>query len=200
VIEFFDKVYEGIIATSLWEWLAVLSSILYVFFAAKKNIVCWFFALIASFLYIYVCFISMLYVETILHLFYLVMAVVGWLMWHKSQGIQMDIKTWTRTQHAINIFCSLIMAALLGYIFDTYTGQQNPYIDAFTTCYSLAATYMVTKKVLENWLYWIIIDAVSIYLYATRGLELSALLFFVFTLLAVWGYFSWSKQFKNQLT
>lgn len=198
MIEFFDKVYEGVAATSLWEWLAVLSSILYVFFAAKKKIVCWLFALIASFSYIYVCFISMLYVETILHVFYLVMAVVGWLMWKNTQGTKKDIKTWTGMQHVVNILCSLIIAILLGYIFDTYTEQANPYIDAFTTCYSLAATYMVTQKVLENWLYWIIIDAVSIYLYATRGLELSALLFLLFTLLAVWGYFSWSKQFKSQ--
>lgn len=200
MIEFFDKVYEGVMATSPWEWLAVLSSILYVFFAAKKKIICWFFALIASALYIYICFFSKLYIESILQVFYFVMAVVGWLMWQKTQGTQTDITTWTGTQHAINIFCSLILAALLGYVFDTYTGQENPYIDAFTTCYSLAATYMVTKKVLENWLYWIIIDGVSIYLYATRGLELSALLFFIFTVLAVWGYFSWKKQFKNQLT
>ena len=198
MIEFFDKVYEGVMATSLWEWLAVLSSILYVFFAAKKKIICWFFALIASALYIYVCFISMLYVETILHVFYLVMAVVGWLMWHKTHAIQVDIKTWTSMQHTVNIFCSLIIAIIVGYIFDTYTGQENPYMDAFTTCFSLAATYMVTQKVLENWLYWIIIDAVSVYLYATRGLELSALLFFIFTILAVWGYFSWSKQYKIQ--
>ena len=198
MIDFFDKVLAGVIATSLWEWLAVISSILYVFFAVKKKIVCWLFALIASALYIYICFFSRLYVETILQVFYLVMAVVGWLMWQKTQGTQKDIKTWTGTQHAVNIFCSLIIAVLLGYIFDTYTGQANPYIDSFTTCYSLAATYMVTKKVLENWLYWIIIDAVSIYLYAARGLELTALLFFLFTVLAVWGYFSWSKQFKSQ--
>lgn len=193
--EFIYRVWGGIMTSSILEWLAVISSVLYVFFAAKKKIVCWLFALIASALYIYICFFERLYIESILQGFYLIMAFVGWIMWKNTQGTEKDINTWTVTQHATNIFCSLIIALLLGYIFDIYTEQANPYIDAFTTIFSLAATYMVTQKVLENWLYWIIIDAVSIYLYASRGLELSAVLFFLFTAIAIWGYVSWRKQY-----
>jgi nicotinamide mononucleotide transporter len=86
----------------------------------------------------------------------------------------------------------------LGYIFDSYTNQENPYTDAFSTVFSLAATFMVTKKVLENWIYWIVIDAVCIYLFASRGLFLTSILFFFYTIIAVFGFVQWRRQFKLQ--
>jgi nicotinamide mononucleotide transporter len=85
---------------------------------------------------------------------------------------------------------------LFGYIFDQYSNQANPYLDAFTTIFSLMATFMVAKKVLENWIYWIIIDAFSVYLFASRGLYMTSVLFILYTLIAIFGYFSWKKQFN----
>ena len=101
-------------------------------------------------------------------------------------------------KHLINILLSGVTALLIGYIFDKYTAQANPYIDAFTTCYSLSATYMVTKKIIGNWLYWIVIDLVSIYLYAQRDYYLTAVQYGLFTLLAVYGYKVWRKEYKLQ--
>jgi nicotinamide mononucleotide transporter len=91
-----------------------------------------------------------------------------------------------------------VLAFILGYLFEKYTNQANPYIDAFTTLYSLSATYMVTKKILGNWIYWIIIDLVSIYLYAQRDYNLTAVQYGLFTVLAVFGFFAWRKEFKTQ--
>ena len=73
-----------------------------------------------------------------------------------------------------------------------------PYTDAFTTVFSLAATFMVTKKVLNNWLYWVVIDLVSIFLYMSRGLELAAVQYLLFTVLAILGWIQWRKQYKLQ--
>ncbi len=193
-----DAFISGVLATSLLEWLAVLTSILYVIFAARKQIVCWFFALVTSALYIVICYVAQLYIETILQVFYFVMAIVGWWSWKQSSNEKHDILKWGVIKHILNIVISGIIAFSLGYIFDVYTNQMNPYLDAFTTCYSLLATFMVTKKVLENWVYWIVIDAVSIYLYASRSLYLSAVLFLFFTILALVGYLAWRKQFKLQ--
>ncbi len=75
---------------------------------------------------------------------------------------------------------------------------MNPYADAFTTVFSLAATFMVTRKVLENWIYWIIIDIVSTYLFASRDLYLSSALFVLYTVIAVFGFFNWSRIYKQQ--
>lgn len=197
-MDFIDTFLSGVTATSWLEWFAVLTSILYVIFAAKKMIICWFFALITSALYIIICYKFQLYIETVLQVFYLVMAFVGWWSWNKSEESHMDIQKWHINKHLLNVIFSGVLAYILGFIFDTYTDQMNPYLDAFTTCYSLLATFMVTKKVLENWIYWIVIDVVSIFLYAGRSLYLSAVLFFIFTILATVGYFAWRRQFKRQ--
>jgi len=84
----------------------------------------------------------------------------------------------------------------MGFYFSTYTDAAMPLVDSFTTVFSLFATYMVVKKVLENWIYWIVIDAVSVYLYHSRELEQTALLFIVYTIIAVFGYFAWLKKLK----
>lgn len=194
---FFDSVWEGVLATSLVEWLAVISSVTYVVLAAKQHISCWIFAFIGSSLFVYLCFINDLFIESILQLFYVVMAVVGWFSWHKKK-IAQTIQKWKLKQNSWNILLSGLCAFVLGYFFETYTEQANPYIDSFTTCYSLSATFMVTQKVLGNWIYWIVIDLVSIYLYAQNDLNLSAVQYGVFTLLALLGFISWRKQFKLQ--
>ena len=197
-MSFIEIVWEGIKATSLIEWLAVASSIIYVILAAKRLILCWLFAFIGSALFVYLCYIGDLYIEAILQLFYVAMAVVGWITWGKSIKADANIKKWSLKKHSINIVISGLVAIILGYIFDNYTHQANPYVDAFTTCYSLAATFMVTRKILGNWIYWIIIDLVSIYLYAQRDYNLTAVQYGLFTILAVYGFIAWRNEFKIQ--
>ncbi len=196
---FFESVWEGVKATSMIEWGAVLSSVIYVVLASRRSIYCWVFAFLGSSLFVYMCFNAQLYIESILQLFYVVMAIVGWLMWKKSENDDQSIKKWSFKIHFINVFLSGIAAVVLGYMFDTYTEQANPYVDAFTTCYSLLATFMVTKKVLGNWVYWIVIDLVSIYLYAQRGFNLTAFQYGIFTILAVYGFMAWLKEYNRQL-
>lgn len=191
-----DNLIEGILATSLVEWIAVASSVIYVILAAQKQILCWFFAFISSALYVYLCFSAQLYLESILQLFYVVMAVVGFLLWNRPT--QTEIIKWKVSYHIINMLVSAGLTFLLGYLFSIYTDQANPYIDAATTVFSLAATFMVTQRVLENWIYWIVIDAVSVYLFYTRELHLTAVLFLIFTVLAIVGYFSWKKSLTTQ--
>lgn len=191
-----DSFVEGVYSTSYLEWIAVSTSIAYVILAARKLMMCWLFAFISSVLYVYLCFTAQLYLETILQLFYVAMAIVGYFMWNRSS--ESRIITWKVKYHVANIFLSAGLSVFLGYLFSLYTDQANPYIDAFTTVFSLTATFMVTQRVLENWIYWIIIDAVSIYLYSARDLHLTAVLFIIFTVLAIVGYFSWKKSLTIQ--
>ena len=192
------SIWEVVKATSIVEWLAVTSSIIYVILAAKRLIICWFFAFIGSILFVYLCYIGKLYIESILQFFYVVMAIIGWINWKNSKTKKISIQKWTLNNHLINIILSGIFSIIIGYIFENYTNQENPYIDSFTTCYSLSATYMVTKKILGNWIYWIIIDLISIYLYATRGYHLTALQYIIFTFLALFGFIAWNNQYQKQ--
>jgi len=134
---------------------------------------------------------------------FVVMAVVGWLSWrpgkNKNQSEEaVELETLGVSIHLLNIVSSGVVAFLIGFAFDRWTDQANPYTDAFTTVFSLVATFMVTRKVLENWIYWVVIDFVSIFLYFSRGLYLSSLLYIVFTVLAVFGFFAWYNQYKTK--
>ena len=178
---------------SLIEIAAVLFSILYVILAAKENNGCWLSAAISVSLYIYLCFEAQLYLETGLQVFYLFMAAYGYSQWKKPKK-EIAIKRWPVSHHLKILFIGIAASFLFGKIAALYTDAALPLIDAFTTVFSLFATYMVTRKILENWIYWIVIDAVSVYLYFSRDLQLTAGLFAAYTILAIFGYLSWKKQ------
>ena len=196
-MSFFSLLWEGIKATSLVEWLAVVSSIVYVILTAKRIIWCWLFAFIGSLLFVYLCYVGQLYIEASLQLFYVAMAVVGWLSWNHSDQ-QVTIDKWSSKYHVLNVLICATIAMLIGFLFDQYTQQAYPYVDAFTTVFSLSATYMVTRKILGNWVYWIFIDIFLIYLYAQRDYHLTAVQYVIFTVLAVYGYLAWKKEYKRQ--
>lgn len=204
---------EALAAMNLWEVVAVLFGLIYVILAAVESIWCWPAALVSVSIYIYLCLEASLYAETGLQVFYLVMAVVGWWSWTKkkkkktampeagkpqeSEG-SLPIRTWALQRHLVVILVNTAGTILLAWLLNTYTSAANPYLDSFTTVFSLFTTYMVTQKVLENWLYWIVIDTASIFLYASRDLYLTALLFLLYTIIAAVGFFNWHNQYKLQ--
>ena len=180
---------------SIIESIAVFFSILYVILAAKENILCWWAAAISVILYIYICFSAQLYAETGLQIFYLFMAFYGHYNWNKKDQ-SLQISEWRISKHLFILIIGAIFTFLIGFYFATYTNAKMPIIDSFTTVFSVFATYMVIKKILGNWLYWIVIDTVSVYLYFSRDLHLTSLLFIAYTIIAIFGYFSWMKKMK----
>ena len=180
---------------SIIESLAVFFSLLYVILATKENIWCWGAALISVSLYIYICYTAKLYPETGLQIFYLIMAIIGYFTWNKKN--KEEIKEWSEFKHLIVITLGALFSFIMGFYFFTYTDSAMPIIDSLTTVFSIIATYMVVKKVLGNWLYWIVIDLLSVYMYFHRDLHLTSLLFIAYTTIAVYGYISWSKRIKK---
>lgn len=180
---------------SVIESLAVLFSLLYVILAAKENIWCWGAALISVSLYIYICYTAKLYPETGLQIFYLIMAIIGYFTWNKKS--KEKIKEWSEFKHLIIIILGALFSFIMGFYFFTYTESAMPIIDSITTTFSIIATYMVVKKVLGNWLYWIVIDLLSVYMYFHRDLHLTSLLFVAYATIAVFGYISWSHRIKK---
>jgi nicotinamide mononucleotide transporter len=86
---------------------------------------------------------------------------------------------------------------VLGYVIANYTPAAFPYLDTFTTVFAVFATYLVTQKVLENWLYWVVIDAISIYLYIEKGLIPTTVLFIIYVIIAAYGYFKWQAIYRQ---
>ena len=137
---------------SIIESIAVLFSVLYVILATKQNIWCWAAAGISVAFYIYICFSAELFPETGLQFFYLIMAFYGYYNWAKKEQ-DLQITQWSAGKHLTLIITGAIITFLMGFYFATYTSAKMPIVDSFTTVFSVIATYMVTKKVLENWLY-----------------------------------------------
>ncbi|MEE2700247.1 MAG: nicotinamide riboside transporter PnuC [Bacteroidota bacterium] len=177
---------------SIIETVAVFFSIVYVILATKENIWCWGAATINVLLYIYICYTAQLYPETTLQVFYLLMAFYGFYNW-KKQNKALQITEWSISKHLSIIALAAVLVFFMGFYFVIYTDAAMPIIDSFTTVFAVFATYMVTQKIVSNWLYWIVIDTVSIYLYFSRDLHLTALLFFAYTIIAIFGYFKWQK-------
>jgi nicotinamide mononucleotide transporter len=205
-VEKLQPIFIAILETEPLEWVAVLCSLLYVLLIAYKKITGWFFALLSSLLYIYLCYSTRLYLEVGLQVFYILMAIFGWVQWKSTNKKRADDSSkqeliqWKLSTHVINLVVSGSLMLAVGYLFANYTNQANPYTDAFTSVFSLAATYMITKKVLENWYYWIVIDAVSIYLFYSRELYITAILMFIYTIMAIFGCIKWTRIYRAQTT
>lgn len=180
------------------ESLAVIFSLIYVVLAARENIWCWAAAVVSVSLYIFICFEAKLYAETGLQIFYLIMAVTGYFLWKKSPNKkQLDIKELSIGNHALILFVGIVFTLILGYVLTIYTQAKLPLLDSFTTVFSIIATFMVIKKIIENWLYFIAIDIISIYLYNSRDLQQTAMLFILYTVIAIIGYYNWLRLMQE---
>ena len=179
-------------------WLestAVIFAILYLILAVKQNILCWIAGIISSVLYFFIMQKAGLYMEAYLQVFYVVMGIYGWSQWSASNASNPSfiVNTWSKYQHMIAISIILALSLLSGFLLERYTDAALPFLDALVSWGAVVATYMVAKKLLENWIYWFVIDATSIFLFIERGLWLSAVLFATYLVIIFFGYQSWSK-------
>lgn len=187
-------------AMTLWEVAAVVLALAYLLLAMRENILCWYAAFASTAIYLFLFWDVSLVMESALQIFYLLIAVYGWWQWRhrKSDGETLHIHRWSTTMHLYAFAAVGVLTLVFGYVLDNYTSAALPYLDSFTTWGAVVTTYMVTRKVLENWLYWIVIDGAAIYLYLDRGLYLTALLFVLYVILVVIGFFQWYALYRQQ--
>ncbi len=197
-------------------------ALLYSLLAALEKPLCWLFAFISSILYFYICVENSLYLQALLQVFYVAMSVYGWWSWREQNGNKSEsalrlgsgtdsekalrhaqgpkekeksgVVRWSLRELSMYMFSGLIVALITGYLFANYTETHLPWLDASITVFSFLATWMMTRKILQNWLMWIFIDTATVYLYAKQSLSLSALLYIIYTLIAIYGYLQWRKK------
>jgi nicotinamide mononucleotide transporter len=196
VIEFLNTVGEQFLLNLLLELTAVVFAIAYLVLAVRENIFCWFAAGISTFIFLYIFWDVKLYMESGLQVYYLAMAVFGWYQWRRAKdgSTSLQISMWSMRQHLVALALIALLTFTSGYLLNSGTDARLPYLDSFTTWASVVTTYMVTRKILENWIYWLVIDSISIYLYIDRELYFTAILFAVYIVIIYFGWFSWSKR------
>lgn len=209
-----EAFYDGIITAaqvmSIWEVVAVILGLAYLILAMKQSIFCWYAAFGSTAIFSWLFWDVSLVMESGLNVYYLIMAIYGWWVWKGSAASSQankasvenkkSIQTWSMTRHLTVILGVILISLITGYGLDKNTSAAMPYLDSFTTWGAVVTTYMVAQKILENWLYWLVIDSLAIYLYIDRELYLTALLMAVYLVLAVAGWFIWLKEYRDEKT
>ncbi len=174
-------------------------SVAYLLLAVRQNIWCWAAAFVSTAIYTVVFYEAHLYMDSALQVFYLLMAVYGWTQWRHHDGSVPDLTISMRPAHwHVIVILSVLAASMIsGRLLDAYTEAAFPYLDSLTTWASVVTTWMVARKVLENWLYWIAVDSLSVYLYISRSLYLTVLLFVLYVLIAIAGWRQWRRAFLD---
>ncbi len=199
----FSSLRELALRMPYWEECAVLLGIVYLLLAMRQHLWCWYAAFASTSIYAFLFWDVNLLMESALQIYYLAMALYGWQQWRKKDSIEnntvsLAISTWTTKQHGLAIAATLVLSYLSGQLLADNTDAARPFIDSFTTWGAVLTTYMVTKKVLENWIYWFVIDGICIFLYLDRGLHPTAALFLAYEIIVIFGYLKWRAEWREQ--
>ena len=182
------------------ELAAAVLAIAYLLLAIRENIWCWLCAGISTAIYVVLFVGARLYMESLLNVFYFGMAVYGWWAWSHGSGSGGDrpVIVWPLHWHAQAIGAILVFSIVTGFVLDRYTDAAWPYIDSMTTFAAIWATFLVARKVLENWWYWLLIDTVSVFIYWNRDLQLTSALFVLYVIMIPFGLVSWTHSYRRR--
>lgn len=181
--------------TSWVEIIAAVLAVVYVLLAIRQRIECWIAAFASSCLYIWVLFGAHLYMESVLNAFYAAMAAYGFWQWRQGGGgAALAVCRWPYRRHWAALLGIVALSAISSYFLRRFTPAALPFADSMVTWSSVFATFLVARKVFENWHWWLVIDAVSSCLYFTRHLYLTMLLFCLYVVLSAVGMRQWRRS------
>jgi nicotinamide mononucleotide transporter len=182
------------------EIVAAIFGVVSVFLSVRQNIWSWPTAIVNVGLYIIVFYESKLYADTGLQVVYVVLNAYGWYHWLYGGKNRTELPV-TRTSPRLWLLLVSIGAAgaaVIGTLLSRNTDAALPYIDAGTTSTSLVAQWMMTRKLLENWIIWVAVDVVYIGMYIYKSLYVTAVLYLIFLILSAMGFVQWRKSLKGR--
>ena len=194
-----QTIVDAFAAMPAWEIVAVIFGIAYVLLAAKESLWAWFFAFFGTLIYTILFWEGALLSSSLLNFYYMIMAIYGFILWRggKQSTEELEITSWTLSKNITVIILGTIVSLVVGYLSSTYTSAQFAYLDGFVMIFSVIATWMLAHKILENWLFWIVIDTAAVVLYWKSGFHATIVLFAFYTVLAFYGHITWRKAFRE---
>ncbi len=197
-----NEIITSLATFTKYDWLANIFSIIYIWLAVKNKSACFIFGLLASACWAYVSLVQYnLLFDCVLQGYYGLMSVYGIVMWSKGSdnpSEELKITNLTLKDHVKVIVVGFIIGLLLAYIVDMYFLFDKTYIDSLTTSYLILATFLLVKRKLENWIYFIVCDLIyAFYIYPSQGAYLFSIMMIIFTFMAVLGYIRWKSEILN---
>jgi nicotinamide mononucleotide transporter len=187
---------EQLRAMSLWEVTAALLSLAYLLLAVRRNLLCWLCAFLGTSIYVVVFAVGKVYMQVVLNVFYLGMAVYGFIDWKRGRSESGDVRieSWSLNRHVVVALLVIIATLLNGWALTRWTEAHAPYLDSFVTWGSIVTTWMVARRIIENWLYWIVFDAAGAWLVYGQHMLPTTMLFIIYLGIVVRGYFVWRRE------
>lgn len=192
---------EELISQSWTQWVALVTGIIYVILAARENVLCWVFGIISCACIAWDDFFSFrLFADGVLQVIYIGLGLFGLYKWMAGRDKESTVKVHSQSlkTHLIAISFALLITWPISIWLNELTEASYGFVDTLTTILSLYATWLLVEKVIENWLYWILIDVVYIYLFYNSGGKLIALLYLIFCVVACYGYYSWRRSKRDK--
>ncbi|HNS31272.1 MAG TPA: nicotinamide riboside transporter PnuC [Tenuifilaceae bacterium] len=185
------------------EILGAVTGLIYLYLEIKEKVWLWPLGIITSAFYIYIFFVSKFYADMSLQVYYLVISIYGWWYWLRG-GVKDDEEalpvTRTRKKTALLLVpITVALFALIAFVLVRFTDSPVPYGDAFTTALSITATWMLTRKMIEMWWLWMVINSVSLGLYIYKELYPTSVLFFFYFAMSIVGYVQWKKSMQREV-
>jgi nicotinamide mononucleotide transporter len=184
--------------TSGIELTAAALAVAYLLLAIRQRLSCWLAAFVSSCLYVWVFFTARLYMESALNVYYAAMAIYGFWQWRQGKGgATIKATRWPIARHA-GALLGVIALSVISYLFlRRFTPAAWPFVDSMVMWSSVFATFLVARKVYENWHWWLVIDSVSLYLCFTRHLYATMLLYGLYLILIVIGMREWRRSLPS---
>ncbi len=185
---------------SFIEIFGLCSGTLSIALLIKQNIWTWPIGIAYTFASLYIFFTAKLYADFALHIFFLVMSFYGWYNWSKGKknhDQELPVSNESKKVLAYSIFISVIAIYLSGNLFITYTDADLPYWDNTTSILSILAIWLQGRKKIECWIFWLIIDILSVGIYLYKELYLYTLLYLIYVVMAFFGYKAWIESYRN---
>ncbi|WP_024850173.1 nicotinamide riboside transporter PnuC [Hydrogenovibrio kuenenii] len=201
-MSFIDQIIQSAQAMSGWEAVATLLGLAYLTLAIKESIWAWPCAFVSTLIYTVIFWEGQLPLQSLLNVFYLGMAVYGFWLWRrpKTEETHVDIHRLSWKTHLLLIgFGVLISGLIAAYLIHTGTSKM-PYLDAGVTVFSVLTTILTARKVLENWLYWVVVDGAAIALYWQTGFYFTMVLMAVYVVMVIIGFFEWLQLYRQAQT
>jgi nicotinamide mononucleotide transporter len=186
-------------STSWIEIVAAALAVAYLLLAIRQHIGCWAAAFLSSCLYVWVMFGARLYMGSVLNAFYAAMAVYGYRQWTGGRcGRPLEVSRWPLSRNLLGLLAVIGMSMVSSFFLRRFTPAAWPFADSMEAWGSVFATFLVARKVYENWHWWLVIDSLSMWLYYTRGLYVTMLLFGLYLVLIALGMREWRRSLEPE--
>lgn len=191
-----QQLLEGLRATTWLEYIAVFFGIASVIFSRLENIWVYPTGIVNTTVYIYLSIVAGLYAEAGVNFYYTVMSIVGWVLWARKREGQtvLHITRSSRREWLIALAFFAVCWLVLWWVLRSYTNSTVPLADGFASAAAYTGMWLMARKKLENWLWWIVTNIASIPLYFIKGFVFTSFQYLVFLVLAVMGYVEWRRK------